>query len=374
MNKIEDLTGKRFNKLLVIERVENDKSGKSRWRCLCDCGNETVTFGTYLRRGHTKSCGKCIHRGPDKIDLSGQRFDRLFVESYHGEGNHSSLWDCLCDCGQHIVVSMSNLKSGHTRSCGCLSRELSKARMVDDLTGRKFGRWTVLGWSKKDYRNQNIWLCKCECGNERELSTGVLQSGMSKSCGCLKSELTHLRCCIDISGKRFGKLVAIRNTVEHPRRTPIWECICDCGRTTYVPANHLRSGHTQSCGCEMSFGELMVGRFLMNHNIAFEKQKTFIGCEDSGKLRFDFWLPLYGLCIEFDGQQHYKSVPLWDSDCSLEDRQRRDAIKTKYCEENDIILLRIPYWEKDNIESILTDWLFLHNAGEANSSDVGLSA
>ena len=61
MNKIEDLTGKRFNKLLVIERVENDKSGKSRWRCLCDCGNRVVVGANNLRNGNTHSCG-CLKK------------------------------------------------------------------------------------------------------------------------------------------------------------------------------------------------------------------------------------------------------------------------------------------------------------------------
>lgn len=60
------------------------------------------------------------------------------------------------------------------------------------------------------------------------------------------------------------------------------------------------------------------------------------------------------------GQHEYKDVPYWDKRDNLSVRQKRDTIKTKYCEENDIVLLRIPYWEKDNIESILSDWLFLN--------------
>lgn len=71
MTKALDLVGQRFGRLVVIERVESDKWGQSRWKCKCDCGNEIITKGNCLVRGHTKSCGcynleKCIERLPVK--------------------------------------------------------------------------------------------------------------------------------------------------------------------------------------------------------------------------------------------------------------------------------------------------------------------
>ena len=60
MSRLIDLTGRRFGRLEVINRAENDHNGKSRWICVCDCGNEIVTTGNLLRRGKTKSCG-CLH-------------------------------------------------------------------------------------------------------------------------------------------------------------------------------------------------------------------------------------------------------------------------------------------------------------------------
>lgn len=61
MNKVYNLEGKRFNKLLVIKRIENDKYGNARWLCKCDCGNETKVLGCHLRSNHTKSCG-CLQK------------------------------------------------------------------------------------------------------------------------------------------------------------------------------------------------------------------------------------------------------------------------------------------------------------------------
>lgn len=61
MTKIIDLTGKRFGRLVVVSRAENDKRGQSRWRCLCDCGTEKTVTGSHLKNGNTKSCG-CLHK------------------------------------------------------------------------------------------------------------------------------------------------------------------------------------------------------------------------------------------------------------------------------------------------------------------------
>lgn len=57
MSKLIDISGKKFNNLLVVERYYNGKPGKSYWKCLCDCGNETIVSGSNLRNGSVKSCG-----------------------------------------------------------------------------------------------------------------------------------------------------------------------------------------------------------------------------------------------------------------------------------------------------------------------------
>lgn len=61
MSKLKDLTGMKFGRLTVIERAENDKLGKARWLCKCDCGNETVVGGAFLRLGQSTSCG-CLRK------------------------------------------------------------------------------------------------------------------------------------------------------------------------------------------------------------------------------------------------------------------------------------------------------------------------
>lgn len=124
MPKILDLTGKRFNMLTAIEIVGKSKGGSNIWKFQCDCGNYAelpackVTSNT-----STKSCG-CLLKKP-KIDMVGKKFGRLTVLEYAGvAGRRRTMWKCQCDCGNIVKVEGTHLRDGHTKSCGCLNKEL----------------------------------------------------------------------------------------------------------------------------------------------------------------------------------------------------------------------------------------------------------
>ena len=118
-----DFMGRRFGRLVVIDRAENDKFGHRHWVCKCDCGNIKIVKADSLKRGHTQSCG-CLHsevvHSMKFIDLTGQKFGKLTAESYHAESG-KVYWKCKCDCGNYTTVVSQNLKNGHTQSCGCIS-------------------------------------------------------------------------------------------------------------------------------------------------------------------------------------------------------------------------------------------------------------
>ena len=303
------------------------------------------------------------------VDLTGQRFTMLTVIERIKKLNKNTRWLCKCDCGNFVEVSGCHLKNGHTKSCGCLRREITASRRFVDLTGRRFGRWTVIcrdGYSSNGHVN---WNCVCDCGNRGYVDSSRLLHGISCSCGCYQKDRSRESLLHDLTGQVFGKLTVIRLANYQSSKGTKWTCKCECGRFVDVAATSLVNGLSKSCGCVCSHGEDTIKQILTNKGIDFTQQKTFPGCRYKYPLHFDFWLPNFGMCIEFDGIQHYQSIKYWDHQYTLEDRQRRDAIKTKYCEENDIILLRIPYWEKDNIESILTDWLFLYDNKGAGDTE-----
>ena len=121
------------------------------------------------------------------IDLSGQRFGRLVaLEAIRKNG--IVYWKCLCDCGGTTTTTCAKLKSGHTKSCGCLQRERTSEASKKDLTKMKFGRLTVLERVSKMGEHAK-YRCKCDCGTTIIVEGGNLVTGATKSCGCIRSEM-----------------------------------------------------------------------------------------------------------------------------------------------------------------------------------------
>lgn len=115
----KDLTGRRFGRLIALRPDgTRDKFGNVMWICQCDCGNVVTASRQVLTAGYKKSCG-CLGRPPLK-DLVGKRFGKLTVIEYAGKEKGVHRWKCLCDCGNETVVSQTLLQKGRTRSCGCL--------------------------------------------------------------------------------------------------------------------------------------------------------------------------------------------------------------------------------------------------------------
>ena len=116
----------------------------------------------------------------------------------------------------------------------------------------------------------------------------------------------------------------------------------------------------KGCGClhcRGSKGEKYIGEWLNFHKIMYETQKVFAECKDKHPLLFDFYLPEYNCCIEYDGKQHFEPIEWFGGQKSLEYTQKHDRIKTKYCKNNNIKLFRISYLE--NIEEKLNNFLFI---------------
>ena len=227
-----------------------------------------------------------------------------------------------------------------------------------NLKGQKFGRLEVIEEApNKGKRTQ--WKCLCDCGNEIIVLTDSLRYGRTQSCGCLHKEVVSLenkKRIKDLTGQRFGKLTVLKQSGSY-RGHSAWECECDCGNIKIVNSLELKNGDTLSCGClKSSFGELKIESLLKENNISYTKEYKFLDLvsENNIPLRFDFAVfdtdGNLSHLIEYDGEQHYleKTNNFWKKD-SLLNRQKRDLLKTDYCLKNNIPLIRIPYWEKNNI-------------------------
>lgn len=126
-------------------------------------------------------------------DLTGMRFNRLTVIKENGRKNNKIVWLCKCDCGNVKNIIGSDLKSGKVVSCGCYKSKNMSERNVKDLTGQRFGRLTVIKRYGSDKNQRALWICKCDCGNECVVGVQNLLKGVTKSCGCLRSEMVSKR-------------------------------------------------------------------------------------------------------------------------------------------------------------------------------------
>ena len=120
-------------------------------------------------------------------------------------------------------------------------------------------------------------------------------------------------------------------------------------------ATHLKG--TGCPKCIQSNGEKRVREVLADLQVDFSEQVRFADCRNKRPLPFDFFVPSHRLLIEFDGRQHYENSELWGGEEKLAETQEHDAIKDCFAAEHGYRLLRIPYWEFDNIDAILLEQL-----------------
>lgn len=132
-----------------------------------------------------------------------------------------------------------------------------------------------------------------------------------------------------------------------------------CGSEWDALASALLSHSTERCpSCvEKSRGERRVAEVLEQHNIEFISQHKFDNCCGVRPLPFDFYLPSYNLCIEYDGEQHFYAREFFGGGEAYQKRHRHDNIKNEYCRVNNIGLLRIPYTKFDSVEDIILNYI-----------------
>ncbi len=279
-------TGDRFGKLTVLERYDATKYGEVRWLCQCDCGNTKVAKTLNLRNGKTWHCG-CSRKTNFK-DITNQRFGRLTALYPDHKEHNRFLWKCRCDCGKEPVVDITCLTSGNTRSCGCLRDEVIKQNMAKDIRGEKFGKLTPLYFTGEQIGNkENVWMCRCECGNLTKASVSRLTSGDKLSCGCKVS-----------SGEEIIKRLLTEHNISYVTQKTFEDCIF--------------------------------------HDTHY-------------KARFDFYVDEQYI-IEFDGEQHFITNKTgWATPECLKRNQEHDKIKNDYCHKHNIPIIRIPYTKRNSL-------------------------
>lgn len=182
-------------------------------------------------------------------------------------------------------------------------------RKLHDITGGKYGLWTVL-----KYAGDRKYLCRCECGTERLVRGDVLKSGLSKSCGCDTKRLQSLSKIEqgpkeDLTGRQFGRRTVIRYAGNSS-----WLCRCSCGAESIVQTGQLNFGEAQSCGCRVR--DINRERMQKYDPITYRLQKVYYSmharCDNPNTKTY----PRYGLrgikvCDEWSGPDGLANFISW---------------------------------------------------------------
>lgn len=324
----------------------------------------------------------CIHmKPPVSKKLTQKEIIKRLIES-HPEGNFfgnpynyskfkykDSMTPSTIICPDHGEFLQSlggHVNSGnHCFKCGRLfsanTNRKSEDRLIEELTLSCKDR--NITFDPKEiidaYQNSKSKLPMYCTVHEKifDISFNNIQKGK----GCLK-------CGLKIRSinrrKSFDQFVEKANNVHnnfytYPNqkfvdRSTKAHIICpEHGNFFQISRNHLQG---QGCPkCKESKGEREIDKVLTSLGIEFERQKRFKGCKNKHSLLFDFYTEEYNLCIEYDGEQHFKTVKVFAGKFGLARRVVHDVIKNKCCEDNDIYLLRIPYTKFDNIETIIKE-------------------
>ena len=189
--KSKDLTGNRYGNLLVIGRTDGLQDRYYTWLCRCNCGNEIVVNTKNLTAHRTTHCGckssklRNSHQKPK--DRRGMKYGALTALQMTGKSNEGAfLWECECECGNHITVPAKQLQRNGVKDCGC---GLGNKPKYKDITGKRKGQLTALcPTDKRDSKGSVVWRCRCDCGNEIEMTESDFVFGCSVSCGCVRQQ------------------------------------------------------------------------------------------------------------------------------------------------------------------------------------------
>lgn len=354
-------------KLLSTEYINNNTKMLFR----CECGREFEMVYRNFKYKNIQSCEVCNGHKYDyryvKEYIEKNSDCRLLSTEYKGIDNKIKL---LCSCGNEFEVSFSHFVRSGGRQCNKCGHE----------NGAKIRRKTLKEFTQEVYNlvgdeyivldnyintNTPILFKHNKCNHEFYMRPADFLTGQRcPKCRWIgqkeKMTKTHETFISEMKEKYndeytiLGQYQTARIKIKTRHNT--------CGHVWDVVPDSLLRGY--GCPrCASSKGEKSIGGYLESNNIEFISEYKFEECKVKRPLPFDFYLPGYNLLIEYDGEQHFEPKTfggISDDKAKLNFKRtkKHDKIKNTYCIKNNIKLVRIPYWDFDNIDQILDEVLF----------------
>lgn len=302
--------------------------------------------------------------------------DSFYVDAQDLQSTSKNKVNCKCDiCGNEKTIGFYTYFRSHSKYgkyvCHACSTQLkwnkSLVKRQDDYYGRLLTKCSENGYKlnidKSIIKNNSTYITYiCPLHGEKSMKISNFLSG--KKCpdcapvnnhNCFKHSTDEVVRRIKDCG---GIILNPEDYYNQDKQNLKFVCP-ECGKEFISSLKHFQQHGGQvcrECSNNESLGEKKVRYYLENHNIEFITQKWFSDCRDKNPLPFDFYLPNNNMIIEFDGQQHFFQSNLFPE--TLELIKKHDDIKTTYCIDNKINLVRIPYTDINKVDSILNDKLF----------------
>ena len=347
---------------------------------ICDvCGSHVLTpyrnYNKIISNNGIYRCKTCTsknnnrHRVAERSHEYYERFIAICKEkNYIPVTTEQDINGCKTEvkyiCPKHglMHINLDNLIRG--AGCRkCADESISGCRIItkEELISRIGSKNKNTLINPDDYKgiyNKNL-VIKCgSCGKIfiSSLATIDAGSGACRECGNKKIsqalKISSSEIIKELEKYPEREILNIDEYVGVNRRNLQVRCT-ECGDifnsslSSYLHKNLTRC---KKCVAKMSYGEYYIYNYLLNENICFVSQKRFKDCKDKKPLPFDFYLPDYNLCIEFDGIQHSRPVRGYKA---FEKTNKHDKIKDEYCKTHNIHLLRISSSQFDDINEIL---------------------
>ena len=292
-------------------------------------------------------CPKCSRKNV------GRKYDYKYVKKYIEDNDYLLLsssydscekhLDVMCSNGHTYKTTFSNFKSGfRCKEC----KGLKKYTFEDVKTIVESKDYKLIS-NEDEYNNVNSYIkLECDKGHIYKTKFSVVLRGFGcPYCSNLKIDYYYVKEVIEKEG-----YTVISDTYINNREK--LDIKCPNGHIFKMSYNKFQYG-CRCTVCSSSNGEQSIAKILYDKNIEYIPQYRFYDCKYNKTMPFDFYIPSINLCIEYDGIQHFEPVEFFGGETEYNKTKIHDQIKNDYCKNNNIKLIRIPYWEFDNIESIL---------------------
>lgn len=355
----------------LITSLEDYKDANGEIKVMCKCGNVYTTSFTNFKTTNKRQCNKCSYEIRNEQKRLKIEEVITFIDGIDGNGckfvegeykNNTTKLKIRCACGNIFSTSLAEFKGLNKKQCNECGKRIqlkdikkTHEKFCNELNIIKNGTYTVLS----DYVSVHtkILVKHSECGNTFYTEPARLlytEKGCPYCAGNAKLTIQQVKKFIEVTSNSNYKLLSatyINNS------TPLKIC-CDKGHEYETSYGNFYMG--KRCPlCNEPKGEEKIDKFLSLHNLVYDTQYKIKDCRNKLPLPFDFAVfednekTKLKCLIEFDGEQHFKVVDFYGGEEGYLKRIKNDEIKNKYCKDNNIRLIRIPYYDFNNIPEIL---------------------